>query len=122
MAGFYESKRDGTVANAMAKYGMDMTLVVPAAGVFDGSDGSFSPGTDALYPVRGLNGQIKKARGDAMTNSKTRFIYLACNGLAVEPSNNHKLRVGDVDYEIMDVEPLAPGGITVMYQLQVRQP
>jgi hypothetical protein len=120
--GFYEDKRDGTVANAMAKYGFSATLVVPAAGTFDEATGGFTPGADKLYPVRALNGQVKKARGEAMTQAKSRFVYLACSGLAAVPSPNHKLRLGGVDHEIMDVEPIAPGEITVMYQLQVRLP
>jgi hypothetical protein len=120
--GFYEDKRDGTVANAMAKYGMAMTLVVPAEGTYDPDTGAFTPGSDKTYAVRGLNGTYKKSRKGDITQAKSRFVYLSASGLAVEPTPNHKLRVSGVDYEILDVEPLTPGGITVMYQLQVQQP
>lgn len=120
--GFYEDKRDGTVKNAMAKYGMAMTLVVPAEGTFDPDDGDFTPGTDKLYAVRGLNGNFKKSRKQDMTQGKARFVYLSASGLAIEPTPNHKLRVSGVDYEILDVQPLTPGGVTVMYELQVLHP
>lgn len=120
--GFYEDKRDGTVKNAMAKYGMAMTLVVPAEGTFNEQTGAVTAGTDKLYPVQGLNGNFKKSRKADITQAKSRFVYLSASGLTIEPTPNHKLRVSGVDYEIVDVQPLTPGGVTVMYELQVLLP
>lgn len=120
---WYEAKRDGTVKNAMAKYGMAMTLVVPAEGTYTPETGAFTPGTDKLYVVQGLIGTARKSRrADTEVNAKTRSVYLSPSGMTVEPVPNHKLRISNVDYEVVDVEAIAPGGVTVLYQLQVRLP
>ena len=39
----------------------------------------------------------------------------------VAPSTAHKLRIGGEDYAIVAVRPLAPGGVALMYEVQVRR-
>jgi len=120
---WYTAKRDGTVKNSMAKYGLPMTLVVPAVGTYTEGTGAFTAGTDKTYAVQGLIGNYRKSRkGDTAVQSKTRYIYLSPSGMTVEPEAGNKLRIGSTDYEIVDVELVQPGGITVLYQLEVRLP
>lgn len=121
--GFYETKRDGTVKRALAKYGQTMKLVAPGAGAFNPVTGAFNPSADALYTVQGLFNTQRKGRQVATVSpQKDLSVYVGASGLSVEPSQTHKLRIGIVDYDIVNVEKIAPGGIAVMYLLQVRLP
>ncbi len=47
-------------------------------------------------------------------------VLLATGALAIEPATADKLVIGGVEHTIERVEPLAPGGVTVMWTLQVR--
>lgn len=48
-------------------------------------------------------------------------VYLSTNGLSAVPETGNKLEVGGVRHEIISVSPLAPGGVDVRYELQVRR-
>lgn len=48
-------------------------------------------------------------------------VLLAKGSLAIEPSVSDKLLIGGVAHTIVNVEPLAPGGVTVMWTLQCRR-
>ena len=120
--GFYEDKRDGVAARALAKYGMAAQLVVPAAGVFDPETGALTQGTDKTYAVQVLLGSVTKARKQELTHASTLQVYLSASGLAVVPAVNNKLRISGVDYEILRSTPIAPGGVTVLYDLSVAVP
>jgi len=121
--GFYEQKRDVTVKNSLAKYGVAMTLIVPPAGTFDDETGSFTPGTDQTYAVQGLVGTYRKTRkADTAVQAKSRYIYLSPSGMAVEPAVGNKLLISGVEYEILSVESISPAGITVLYQLEAQIP
>lgn len=48
-------------------------------------------------------------------------ILLAKDGPAIEPSASDKLLIGGVVHTIVNVEPLAPGGVVVMWTLQCRR-
>ena len=39
----------------------------------------------------------------------------------VEPRTSDKLRIGGEDYAIVAVRPTAPGGVALMYEVQVRR-
>jgi hypothetical protein len=121
--GWYEQKRDVTVKNALTKYGMAMTLIVPADGTFDEETGGLTQGTDKSYTVQGMVGNFRKSRkADSSVLAKSRYIYLSPSGMAVEPRVGNRLRVASVEYEILNVEDIAPAGITVLYQIEARLP
>lgn len=123
MGTFYEDKRDLTVKPLMAKYGTAMKLLVPSAGVYDSETGGLTTGSEASYSVQGLIGTYRKSRrsGEAI-QAKAQFVYLSPAGLSVVPLPGHKLKISNVDYEIVDVETIAPGGTAVLYQVEVRLP
>ncbi|MBB5573304.1 MULTISPECIES: hypothetical protein [Rhizobium] len=50
-----------------------------------------------------------------------RMIYLSTAGLSIAPMLEDRLLIAGVEHAIFDVLPLSPGGITVLWQLQVRQ-
>lgn len=48
-------------------------------------------------------------------------VLLKAGGLAVTPNTTDKLVIGSIEHSIVRVEPLAPGGVVVMFQLQCRR-
>ena len=123
MSDFYTDKRDGVVKNSLAKYGTAMKLVVPNAGIFNAETGGLTSGGESSYSVQGLVGNYRKSRrGQEAIQAKSQYVYLSPSGLNVTPMPGHKLKISTVEYEIVDVETVAPGGTAVLYQVEVRLP
>lgn len=121
--GFYEDKRDLTVKPLLTRYGTNMKLLVPGEGVYDPDTGGLTAGAEASHTVLGLFGAVRKARkGDDAIQLRSRYVYLSPSGMRVEPTPGHKIKYGDVEYEVLNVEVIAPGGVAVLYQLEVRLP
>lgn len=59
--------------------------------------------------------------GDTLTQRGDRMIYLSTAGLLVEPTLADRLVVGGVEHAIVDIQPLSPGGIALLWQLRVRR-
>ena len=118
--GFYEDARDGFAKDLLTQFGFKAVLVVPAVGVHDHVTGGFMPGADKTYAVTALNGSVKRGRAKELTDAKSRTVYLQASGLAIVPLPGHKLRAGGVDLEVIEVEPVAPGEVAVLYQLRVQ--
>jgi len=121
--GFYEDKRDLTVKPMLEKYGAAMQLLVPAVGGHDPETGGYTPGTETVHTVQGLVGTYRKRSrsGDAI-QSRNQYVYISPSGMTVAPMPGHKLKVDGVEYEIVDVETISPGGTAVLYQVEVRLP
>jgi len=119
--GFYEDLRDGVVERNVSKYGMAMTLKVADANVHDPITGAVTLGTVKNYAVMGLLYPQKKGQNkDVLT--KTARAGLSPSGLTVVPTTSHRLVIGIQEFEIMGVHPLAPGGVTVWYDLDLVMP
>ena len=58
--------------------------------------------------------------GDTLIQRGDRMVYLSTAGLSVGPTLADRLVIGGVEHAIVDIAPLSPGGITVLWQLQVR--
>lgn len=48
-------------------------------------------------------------------------LLMAADGLAITPSTEDWLEVGDVEYTIENIVSLEPGGVAVMYTIQARR-
>ena len=59
--------------------------------------------------------------GDTLIQRGDRMIYLSTAGLSIAPMLADKLLIAGVEHAIVDVQPLSPGGVAVLWQLQVRQ-
>lgn len=121
--GFYEEKRDGVVKNSLAKYGTAMQLIIPAEGSYNAETGAFTSGGEATVTVQGLIGSFRKNRkGGEAIQAKNRYVYISPSGMKVQPAPGNRLKVASVEYEIVDVEVVGPGGVDVLYQLTVTLP
>jgi hypothetical protein len=121
--GFYESLRDGTVSKLITQYGQAVTLKVPSAGTFNAETGGFTAGAEASYTTVGVaDAFFKSEKGGSNVKTKRLKVYLSPADLAVEPTTSHRIVVSGVEYDIVSVKPVAPGGIVVLYELDVVLP
>lgn len=121
--GFYESLRDGTVSKLITQYGQAMKLKVPSAGTFNATTGGFTAGAESSYATIGVTDNFLKAeKGGSNVKTKKQKVYLSPADIAVEPTTSHRIEVGGVEYDIVAVKPINPGGVTVLYELDVVQP
>lgn len=98
-----------------------MTLRDNDAGdVFNPATGVVTPGVPVDTPVTGIVYPVTRGRrGDGAETKKSQRVILSAEGLSVVPTVKHQLIVGGQTYEITNVNPLAPGGVDVIYELQV---
>ncbi|MGV1833943.1 hypothetical protein ACQZ6C_04215 [Rhizobium rhizogenes] len=59
--------------------------------------------------------------GDTLIQRGDRMVYLSTAGLSIVPVLSDRLLIGGVEYAIVRIQPLAPGGTTVLWQLQVHR-
>lgn len=123
MSGFYEAKRDGVAKRLLTKYGTAMQLVQAGTATLDPVTGGSTVGPDVLHKVTGIFEQKLKQRvpGTAQTEDQWRVILMA-SGMKIVPQQSHKLRVANVDYEIVGVDAVTPGGVDLIYYLIIRAP
>ncbi len=120
---FYEGLRDGVVKSLLTQYGMGMHLLVPSEGTFDPETGGLTGVTETAVAVTGVSGKYLKAQKSGTSiHNRSQYVYLSPSGMTVVPTASHRLRVSGLEYEIVSVEVVAPGGVTVLYQLEVREP
>lgn len=120
---FYEGLRDGVVKSLLSQYGMGMHLLVSSEGTFTPATGAVTGITETAIAVTGLSGKYLKAQKSGTSiNNRSQYIYLSPSGMTVVPTASHRLRVSGLEYEIVSVETIAPGGVAVLYQLEVREP
>lgn len=119
--GFYENLRDGVVERNIVKYGMPMTLKASDADVHDPVTGAVTLGAVKSYSVKGIMYPEKRGQKKDVT-AKTARVGLSPSGMTVIPTVSHRLVVGAQEFEIMAVHPLAPGGVTVWYDLDLVMP
>lgn len=92
-------------------------------GVYDPTTGKTSAPTTTDYPGVALIGGYKDffINGTSIKTGDKRFT-LAASGLAVVPTQSDKLvdQAGTA-YTIINVEPVGPGGVTILYKVQGRK-
>lgn len=102
--------------------GQLVSLRKPASGDYDPESATASltptiytdiPAAVVAYKNTDIDGTLIK-KGD-------KKVLMACDTLTVEPEVNDELVIAAVVHSIKAVDPLAPGGTSVIYTLQVRK-
>lgn len=123
--GYYEDKRDLRVLPAFKKRGAPMFLKSKAS-TFNSVTGGMTVGATVLQAVYGLvlsKSNIEKGRGsdsDTEIKGQKLAVMISATGVSTPPSTDMWLVMSGIDYEILSVAPLAPGGVDVLYELAVR--
>lgn len=103
------------VADAIASVGFPATLEVPQVGPLDGPEGSEF---DFLqYSVTIIDDRITRRDVTGMVVGTTRVLTMAGNG--VVPEKGGRVLVRDEWLRIAKVMPLAPGGIDILFDLEI---
>ncbi len=116
---FDYSRLIATAKRLLAKFGQDMTLQAVTAPAYDPSTGGTSgapsnetkPGV--IFPYK--NGITAMQASLILAGDQQVFILLDS-----PPKPTDKLQVGSKQYSIINVKAIEPGGVTVLYELQVR--
>ena len=81
------------------------------------------PATIETYSVETVYLNTSILRRDALVKQGESFVIMAAKGMTVtpDPTTDHLLRAdGITRYAILSVEPLAPNGQTIIYEIKVR--
>lgn len=127
---FYTGLRDTTAGPLIEKYGMALTLTRVTPGAYDPATGGVSGATTANYSCFGLvdSFSVNEIMG-AMVRSSDKKLLLSAKGLNTVPQIGDQFTLPDGVWYIPEgsgsgynpIQPLAPGGIAVMYTIQLRR-
>ena len=113
-----------TATNLLTKLGQTVT-VTRSQGVFNPETGKFTPVINLVFTGKGAvidyafkkTGNTSTTKGTSVIESDKVFLLQAGN----EPKNGDRVTLLDGDMDVIAVEPLAPAGEVVIYELQLRR-
>lgn len=113
----YAALRDKTVAPILQKLGEPVTLK-KFADVFNSAIGQ-NVRTPTPYPTYAVieDYRFTQKNGDLIRQGNKKLIMTSL----VEPMLGDVVTIGGSDWSVVDVNAVAPAGIAVLYELQVRQ-
>jgi len=108
-----------TASELLAEFGTTATLVRPAVGTYNPAAGT-ATSTPASHAGRGAMFEYaqRDIDGTVIRQGDMR-VYLAAD-LAVTPQTGDTLTIGGKTWKVMASRPLAPAGVTVIHDCQVR--
>lgn len=121
MTAFNYAKPLATANRLIARYGM--AGVLRRAGATTGPVHNPTPGASVDHPVVFVTLGYEGAEIDGTRILATdKKILLAVGSLTITPATSDLLvEATGSPYKVVDVAPLAPGGTTVLYQIQARR-
>lgn len=118
----YVNIRDGLVANAIKQFGMPMTLSVETAGTYDPATGVISVATTTTYPVDGLVVEYESKDIDgSLIKLGDKKILMTASDTTPEPTSDYTLTMSSIDWAVINCNPIAPAGLAIVYEVQVRK-
>jgi len=109
-------------ACSIAEAGTTLTIKRDIAGVPDPITGLTTGESIESYPVTGVKLRYKNTDIDGtLVKSGDLRVLLSVEGLTIVPVSTDTITISGIDWKIIDVKPLEPSDITVLYELQVRK-
>lgn len=116
---FDYGRSKATADRLVSKFGQSATLRRPTS---SGTAYNPTPGQPDDHPVTVVVLDYDRREIDGTRILATdRKVLLAVGNLAIEPATSDKAVIGGVEHSIIDIQPLNPGGLVILYQLQVRR-
>lgn len=112
---FDYSRAAATAQRLISRFGQSATL----RQVTDGGD-AWNPNpteTDTTIPCVDLNREVRDPSG-TLTGETRRTLYISTSA-GVTPAKGDKVVIGGAEHEIAEVRTLAPGGTTVMHEVDL---
>lgn len=110
------SHETADVVAALIEVGFDATL--RKSGAKTGLAYAPTVGGPQLLTIRVVQRQIRQRdRNGTVVSDSTRWLLMGATG--VVPEKKDFVRINGKDFEVVDVEPIAPGGVAIAYRLQL---
>lgn len=122
----YADLRDNTVEPLLADFGFEMTLQSSREPTIDPDTGAITAAAVVIdTTVTGIFrffSQDEIIRQDVLSNDLQVLISAKdTNATGIVPDTTMQLIAKDITYSIVRVTPTEPGGIAVLYRLQIRR-
>ena len=108
----------GTSERLLARFGQTATLVKPGAMAGPEWDPQPGPATEHPITVVDENQMQRDQSGTLIGEAVHALIVSTAGGVAPERADRVRLANGR-DLEVIDVRPLSPGGVVLLYEVQV---
>ena len=108
----------GTAERLLERFGQTATLLKPGAPT--GPEWDRQPGQATEHPITVVdeNQMQRDQRGTLIGEAVHALIVSTAGGVALERADRVRLANGR-DLEVIDVRPLSPGGVVLLYEVQV---
>lgn len=116
--GFDYARVRATAEKQIYHFGQGATLrrIVPGSGPNPGAP------TVTDYPCQIVVTNYSQYNVDGtLVKAGDRKVLMSTKGLSVEPQVNDRLIVGIHTYTLVNVDPLSPGGVNVLFTVQARR-
>jgi len=112
-------------AATIKKNGKAIKIIVPGGTAYNPVTGTDTPGADVTYSGRAVETQYTQAERDGtmVKASDRRFLVsgLQDSGAALaQMATGQRIEVASVKLEIVNVMPLNPGDVNIIYEVQAR--
>ncbi|MBF0481698.1 MAG: hypothetical protein HQK81_12330 [Desulfovibrionaceae bacterium] len=110
-----------SVLSSISQAGVAMSIQKTQVGAFDPETGKKDT-TGVLIPCMAIIDKYSSfmVNGTSVLSDDQR-VYVAAAGLAAPPAAGDKLIMGSNSWNIVRATPIQPGGVPLLYDLQVRQ-
>lgn len=117
---FYSGLQE-TSSRLIKEYGAEVTLTRTTLGTFDPVSGSTSGETTTNFKCHAVltNYDIKHIN-DTQIQLGDKKVTLSAKDLGTKPEMTDTISEGGITYSIKNIQPLNPGGIDLIYELQCR--
>lgn len=113
-------KLKSTARTLLRNFGQSMTLTRDVAGTYDPTTGVMvnTQQTFTDYGVVLPYGDGSSSVADSLIQQGDRQVFIQ---ISTEPKTTDKITIAGATFNIVNVKPLEPAGINVLYELQVRK-
>ena len=120
MAFDYTALRDDTVEPLIADFGKPGTLMVNVPVTGEPWDSQI--GGETGYPVTVVQTLFQKADNmGTLVEADDVLFFVSTDGVTVDPMLVHRIVVDSVAYQVVRVDPLRPGPVTMLWKVHARK-
>jgi hypothetical protein len=116
---FYD-KAAATTARVLLRFGASATLTRNAAGVYDPATGTATPTVTTQTVQAAVFDYDQEYVNGTSILAGDKQVFMSAVGLTFKPQTGDVLLWQAVNYNVLKSKPLAPAGIDVLFELQVR--
>lgn len=104
-------------ADLIDVFGQEATLRKRGTATGPAYDPTF--GADESYTITCVDLNQMVRDGVSLTDQTRRTLYVSTEGLSVSPEQGDRVEIGGSVHEAIEVRPLAPGGVDIMWEVDL---